>query len=132
MKAIGITILAIGLALGAYALTMDVGIDVPERDLGYRVSTPAMRVANIDRMTQRQNCMIFSGILSIVGAILWGFASMAPKTNQRASATESSPLPQLEPVAPASPTSVSICPNCRHMGSGEDTVCARCEAPLTA
>jgi hypothetical protein len=132
MKPIGILILALGLALGAYSLMMDVGVDVPARDFGYGVSTPATRVANVDRMTQRQNYMIFSGILSIVGAILLGFASMAPKINQKARELDRSPLPQLEPIAPASPTSVSICPNCRHMGSGEDTVCARCEAPLTA
>jgi hypothetical protein len=131
MKAIGIIILAIGLALGAYALTMNVGVDVPKRDFEFGVSTPAMRVANIDRITQRQNYMIFSGILSIVGAILLGFASMAPKANQKASATEGSPLPQLESAAPASQTSVSICPNCRHMGSGQDAVCERCASPLT-
>lgn len=132
MKLLGILILAFGLALGVYSLTLDVGVDVPARDLGYGVSTPAMRVANADLLSQRQNCMIFSGILSIAGAILFGFSSMSPKIDHIVSELNESPLPRLESADPKIPASVSICPNCRHMGAGEDIVCARCEAPLTA
>jgi hypothetical protein len=130
MKIFGILILAAGLIFGVYSLKMEVGIDLPARDLGYGISTPAMQVANVDRMAQRQNYMIFSGILSIVGAILCGFAAIAPKTTQWPRASDEGPLPRIESITPSTPTSVSICPNCRHMGAGDDTVCARCEAPL--
>lgn len=131
MRGIGIIILAIGLMMGGYALTMNVGVDVPAQDYGDGISTPAMQVANIDRMSQRQNYMIFSGILSMVGAILFGFGSMGRRDSPAAK----------EPIAPAvaenlvSPhgtTSVSICPSCRHMGAGDATHCARCNEPLSA
>lgn len=134
MKAIGILILIVGLILGGYALTMDVGVHVAARDFGHGISTPEMRVANVDLMTQRQNYLIFSGILSVVGAILTGFASIR-HANLAPSSTpgHASPLPSLfeETTAqPAAPQSFSICRKCRHMGSGEDTECARCGAPI--
>lgn len=130
MRTFGAIILAIGLALGAYSITMSVAVDVPAQDFGYGVKTPAMQVANIDRMSQRQNYMIFSGILSVVGAILLGFGSMTPKAAP-STLTENVPLPPLERPIPANPTSVSICPECRHMGAGDAVACARCEAPFT-
>jgi hypothetical protein len=132
MKAIGILILVAGLALGAFALTMNVAVEVPAQDFGYGVRTPSMQVANIDRMAQRQNYIIFSGILSVVGAILFGFGSMARRAEEPVPPADQSPLPVLaindEPRR--APTSVSICPACRHMGDGDATTCARCETPL--
>jgi hypothetical protein len=79
-------------------------------------------------MGQRQNYVIFSGILAIVGAILMGFASMRPASV--------APAP-LEPLSitttgadehPATPSPVSICPKCRHMGAGDAVVCERCSS----
>ena len=78
MKYFGILILLAGLALGVYALNMNVSVDVESRDFGYGVRTPAMSVANVNLIEQRQNLLIFSGVLAIVGAILTGFASMRP------------------------------------------------------
>lgn len=131
MKAIGILILAVGLTLGAFSLTMNVAVDVPAQDFGYGVRTPSMQVANIDRMAQRQNYMIFSGILSVVGAILFGFGSVARQAPAPREPVELPPLSASD-SPPAGATSVSICPSCRHMGSGDATHCARCAAPLTA
>lgn len=135
MKAIGILILVAGLALAGYALNMKVSVDVPARDFGYGVSTPAMEVANIDRMAQRQNFLIFAGVLSIVGAILTGFAAMAPKSASPADLPVASVAPaeigETVPSSPGAPVSVSICPKCRYMGSSEVTHCARCEAEIT-
>ncbi|PIL43876.1 hypothetical protein CR105_16125 [Massilia eurypsychrophila] len=110
-------------------MTMSVAVDVPAQDFGYGVKTPAMQVANIDRITQRQNAMIFSGILSVVGAILLGFGAMAPKVSPPVLQADT-PLPTLGRRVPAIPTHVSICPKCRHMGDGNATVCARCESQL--
>lgn len=78
MKFFGILILLAGLALSVFALNMKVNVDVESRDFGYGVRTPAMSVANMDLMEQRQNLLIFAGVLSVVGAILTGFASMQP------------------------------------------------------
>lgn len=134
MKNLGIVILLVGLALGGYSLAMDVSVDVPAREYGYGVSTPEMKVANIDKMAQRQNFMVFSGILSVVGAILLGFGSMQPKV---AAARAPAPSPAngektSAAPAPLTPQSLSICPKCRHMGSGEDAACGRCGAELAA
>lgn len=129
MKLISIFILVLGLLLGAHALTMDVGVEVPAQDSAYGVSTPGMRVANIDLMNQRQNYLIFSGILALVGAILTGFASMrpsAPTTPFRQSGPSS--VSDMAPRAKPSeqPSSVSICPQCRSMGPGDLTACTKC------
>jgi hypothetical protein len=134
MKLIGIIILVAGLLLGTRALTMDVGVDVPERDFGYGVATPAMRVANIDLMTQRQNYLIFSGILAVVGAILTGFASMRPSVPVSASETSNPALPPAKASVAretaTTPASVSICPKCRSMGPGDIANCGRCGAEI--
>jgi hypothetical protein len=134
VKLIGIIVLVLGLSLGGYALTMNVGVDVPARDFGYGVETPAMRVANVDLITQRQNYLIFSGILAVVGAILTGFASMQPN-NRRAAAQQ--PAGELADrstdratEAPKPPDAVSICPKCRSMGSGDLTNCVKCGTQL--
>lgn len=147
MKNLGIVILVFGLALAGYSLTMDVSVDVPARDYGNGIATPSMQVANMDKMAQRQNLMVFSGILSVVGAILLGFGSMQSTPKQ---------MPVHRPIAPRAPMSpermpplpeesrepqaavksgpkiVSICPKCRHMGNGYDVVCGRCGAQLEA
>ncbi|NHZ38234.1 hypothetical protein [Massilia rubra] len=110
MKAFGILILVAGLVMAGYALNMNVSVDVPARDYGYGVSTPAMEVANIDRMAQRQNFLIFAGVLSIVGAILTGFAAIAPKSASPAALPVASVVPaetnETVPPSPGAPVSV--------------------------
>lgn len=138
MKNLGIAILIAGLLLGGYSLAMDVSVEVPSRDFGYGINTPAMKVANVDRMAQRQNFMVFSGILSVVGAILLGFGSMQPRPVAEKSADQDIPesdqakAAEEKPVQVTGPQSISICPKCRHMGGGDDTVCGRCGADLSA
>jgi len=140
-------ILVVGLALGGYSLAMDVSVDVPARDYGNGITTSAMQVANVDKMAQRQNFMIFSGILSVVGAILLGFGSMQPISRQMPVRTPEEPRaptsPEPAPTSPeegkerratstSGPKIVSICPKCRHMGNGYDVACGRCGAQLGA
>ena len=136
MKNLGMLILVVGLALGGYSLFMDVSIDVPARAFGYGIDTPAMQVANLDRMAQRQNLLIFSGILSVVGAILLGFGSThlaqshAHKQEVPRKATSSEEDQELRDARLSEPQTISICPKCRHMGNGDDAACGRCGAPL--
>lgn len=139
MKAVGIIILVAGLILAGYALNMDVSVHVPAQDFGYGIRTPESSVANIDKMAQRQNFLIFSGVLAVVGAILTGFASMRPAAPAPAPVQlrEGEGLLDFlnEKPAPrqaAEPTTVSICPKCRSMGSGDDVECGRCGADLRA
>jgi hypothetical protein len=131
MKIFGILILAVGLILGGYALTMSVSIDVSAQDIGDGIKLPAIQVANLDRMAQRQNLMIFSGILAVVGAILTGFASMrqvATAPINGALEGESEAVWRVEGALDQ--TSVSICPKCRHMDSGDAIECGRCGAAI--
>lgn len=152
MKNLGMLILIVGLALGGYSLAMDVSVDVPARDYGNGITTSAMQVANVDKMAQRQNFMIFSGILSVVGAILLGFGSLQPIFRQMPVRTPEAPRAPMSPApapmspepAPTSPEDgkerratstsgpkiVSICPKCRHMGNGYDVACGRCGTQL--
>ncbi len=137
MKVVGIIILVAGLILAGYALNMDVSVHVPAQDFGYGIRTPEASVANIDKMAQRQNFLIFSGVLAVVGAILTGFASMRPAAPAPAPVQlrEGEGLLDFlgEKQAPrqvAEPTTVSICPKCRSMGSGDDAECGRCGANL--
>jgi hypothetical protein len=129
MRLIGIIILGFGLILGTYALTMDVGIDVPARDFGYGVSTPAMKVANLDLMNQRQNYLIFAGILSVVGVVLTGFAST------RANAAGSKlpvPAPSPSSAMPARPVAdgMKLCPYCAEEVRMAATKCKHCQSDL--
>jgi hypothetical protein len=131
MKAVGILILVAGLAMGAFALNMDVSVHVPAQDFGYGVRTPEATVANLDKMAQRQNFLIFSGVLAVVGAILTGFASMRPATTPTGPAPERSELLAFLDETPTpppgtEPSAVSICPKCRSMGAGDAVECQRC------
>jgi len=134
MKLAGIILLVFGLLFGAHALTMDVGVDVPAQDFGDGVAVPAMRVANVDLMTRRQNYLVFSGVLAVVGAILTGFASLRPPRSQGGHgplAPPPSPKQMPTPKSSIAPSSVSICPNCRSMGPGDLSQCSRCGTQLT-
>jgi predicted acyltransferase len=84
MKYAGILVLVIGLLLCLFSLNMNVSVEVDSQSYGYGITTPSMRVANADLMAQRQNYLIFSGILSVVGAILAGFGAIAPKAMETA------------------------------------------------
>ena len=96
MKIAGIIILVIGLFVSVVALSMDVSVGVPAQDFGYGLTTPSMRVANANLMAQRQNLLIFAGILSVVGAILTGFGAMAPNVPP--------PVPVATPAEGTTPT----------------------------
>lgn len=129
MRIIGIIILGLGLILGTYALTMDVGIEVPARHFGYGISTPAMRVANLDLMNQRQNYLIFAGILSVVGVVLTGFAS----TRANAADSKLRVLPSSAPlVVPAHPVAdgMKLCPYCAEEVRLAATKCKHCQSDL--
>lgn len=106
MKAFGVIILAGGLLLGGFALNMDVSVQVPARDFGYGIRTPAMAVANVDRMAQRQNFLIFGGVLAVAGAILIGFSSSRPVDSTPAANAEGSGLLDFLETAPETPAPI--------------------------
>lgn len=110
MKTFGVLLFAGGLLLGGLALNMDVSAQVPARDFGYGIRTPAMAVANVDRMAQRQNFLIFGGVLAVAGAILIGFSSTRPVSATPATTAKGSGLldfleEEPETSAPSKPDS---------------------------
>lgn len=106
MKTFGAILLAGGLLLGGFALNMDVSVQVPARDFGYGIRTPAMAVANVDRMAQRQNFLIFGGMLAVAGAILIGFSSSRPAPSAPPANSEGSGLLDFLEKAPETPSPI--------------------------
>lgn len=130
MKLAGILILVAGLILATFCLFMDTTVGVAARDYGYGVTSPDMRVSNIDLIAKRQSFLIFSGILSVVGAILVGFSSISKPQNNDALPVEQEQS-AADPVdSGATSNSVSICRNCHHMGAGDAQECRRCGEPF--
>jgi hypothetical protein len=132
MKILGICLLVAGLLVGIYSAAMDVSVATPRQSLGDGTAIPAMQVANIDLMAQRQNLMIFGGILAVVGTLLIGFSSIASGRKAEVKPATARRPRVADAATPSGPTSVSICPKCRFMGDGAATLCARCESPLSS
>ena len=81
MKAIGILFIIIGALLGIHALTMDVTVAV-DYSGSNSLGLPE-RVNNIGLMSDRQNYLIFGGILLVIGLILTIFYNKGKKQLQK-------------------------------------------------
>lgn len=137
MKVLGLILMCFGLVLGAYSMTLDVLVSAPAQDLGYGVHIPAVTVANADKMAQRQNLLIFSGVLAVCGALLAGFGAMGQRGDAVVRIAAESPA-EAQDVQPrerqgSGPVSMYICSSCRHTGQAYDdtTVCERCGSDLS-
>jgi hypothetical protein len=117
-----------GLLLAAFALTMATSVHVPERDLGYGLTTPVMEVTNVDLTSKRQSYLIVAGFLAVSGAVLLGFSSLSAT---KISVPVSRPLELPDHGPSENAQVVTICPKCRYMGKGDAVVCARCDEPFT-
>lgn len=80
MKEFGYVFLIAGLILGIYALTMDTSVSVDYLN-GNSYGLPA-RVNNLGLMSDRQNYLIFSGILVILGTVLTLSTTKNVKANE--------------------------------------------------
>lgn len=132
MRILGIILLVLGLGMGMYSLNMDVGVDMPAADYGNGVSTPAARVANVDRMEQRRNMTVFSGALVLGGIMLIGFSSIGQRRVKPASPASDELMPAAPKYVPPAGghASITICPNCRSMHTEAVEVC-KCGKTLT-
>jgi uncharacterized membrane protein len=78
MKNIGVLLIFCGVVLGLYALTMDTSVEV-NYPMGNNMGLPN-RVNNIGLLSDKQNYLIFGGILSVTGLLLY-FSKPKPSEN---------------------------------------------------
>jgi hypothetical protein len=106
MKGFGILLLVIGILI----LLVGVGMDttVPT-ELGER------RVHNFGLMNQKQNTILFGGVISIIGAVFVGFGSRS------------------RPAAPIAPDAADTrsCPYCAELIKKQAIVCRFCNRELS-
>ncbi|MBI2354933.1 MAG: hypothetical protein HYV06_07880 [Deltaproteobacteria bacterium] len=83
MKKFGICLMITGVVWCFYAFNMKTSIETDSRVIGsgpYSVYVPSQSVHNLDLADQKRNHLIGAGIVTIVGAILFGFGSLQKQT----------------------------------------------------
>lgn len=70
MKFIGTVVLAIGIALAAYALTMSVGLEVPSKEIGFGITTPSISIDDPKLVAKRKEYLTYAGVVAAVGGLL--------------------------------------------------------------
>lgn len=68
----------IGIGAGVYSLTLDTSVEVSSKNAW----EPATRVNNLGLMNQKQNYIIFSGVIAIVGTLMLVFGKDAPSGSE--------------------------------------------------
>ena len=105
MKAIGIVLLVIGSIAFLVGFNMDTSVAT---DFGGR------RVHNIGLMNDRQNIIIFAGILAVIGAV---FVALAGKN-------------KLSPESASVDALTRTCPFCAEIIKAEAKICRFCQKEL--
>ena len=80
MKPFGIIILIIGIIIGIYALSMDTSVKVNYGGNSYGMPE---RVNNLGLMNKKQNLLIVSGLMSLIGIIMIITANRKTETNTK-------------------------------------------------
>jgi len=121
MRIFGFILIGLGVLLGIYALTMDVSIRVPGESTKFEI-------ANIERLLQRLNFIVISGVLCVIGSLFVGFHSLQapPEMIVDVAGADIVADESSDRVSANGPVSVSICSYCKFMGSGTDESCTRC------
>jgi hypothetical protein len=70
MKFIGTVVLAIGIAFGIYAMTMSVGLEMPSKEIGFGITTPAISIDDPNLVAKRKDYLTYAGIVAAVGGLL--------------------------------------------------------------
>lgn len=88
MKLVGIVLLIIGVLWAIVALKMDTTVETESSYIG-GTYIPSQTVHNIGKMDERRNHLMLSGLLVVVGVVLFGFGTA------RSASSSSSPSKQI-------------------------------------
>ena len=96
MRSIGIILVLIRIILGVFTFSMDTTVAVGAIGLGHSsVAVPPQRGHNLGLIDERRTLLTLSGLLVVVGVILYGFGTLAA---QKAHASLQRARPERAPI----------------------------------
>jgi hypothetical protein len=114
MKNLGIILLIIGIGLAVYALSMDTSVQV-DYPMGNDYGLPE-RVNNIGLMNDKQNYLIFGGLLTVVGIFMAVSGGKSEKANAITTTDDNKKCPQCAEMVKAE---ARICRFCNYQFADE-------------
>ena len=115
MRAIGATLIIVGLVWAAIAFNMSTTVQAGGERIGsgaFSVDIPRVTVNNLGLMEERRNHLMMSGVAIIAGIILFGFGSAS------------------RPEQPTTSVTHRACPFCAEQIKTEAKVCRFCQREL--
>lgn len=112
MKPFGIVLLVIGALWAIIAFNMDTTVETKSRFIG-DTYIQSQKVHNIGKMDARRNHLMLSGLLIVVGVVLFGFGTTRPSSSQSSGSEDT-----------------RKCPYCAEMVKAEATICRFCQKDL--
>ena len=113
MKSLGILLLVIGALWATVAFNVDTTVETESRYIG-DTYIPSQKVHNLGKMDERRNHLMLSGMLVVVGVMLFGFGAVRSSSLQSSSER------------------TRKCPFCAELIKEEATVCRFCQKKLPA
>ncbi len=156
MRSLGIVLVITGLIWGIVAFNMNTTVSVEGQTIGsgeYAVYIPGQTVHNLSLSERRNTHLMVSGVLLVIGTILFGFGSARGSGAAPSASTRSCPfcaekikidaiickhcgkdVPAAQVTSPepnqTTQTVVKICSSCKTYNTEEKEVCWKCRNQL--